>query len=54
MSEDRKAYDICINLYGECTCLLNNRQPCDAMVSLVDNDETAEDERKRMELDEER
>jgi hypothetical protein len=52
MVDDQKARDICINLYGECTCLLNGRAPCEAMLSLVSNDETAEDERVRMALDE--
>ena len=46
---DNDAYDICADLYGECRCEAARREPCDAMAEMVDNGETADDERIRME-----
>ncbi len=42
------AYDICADLYGDCRCKAAGRDPCDAMMDMADNGETADDERKRM------
>ena len=41
--------EICIDIYGECRCVVAGRQPCDAMVALAENGETARDELLRME-----
>lgn len=47
-TEDQKSYGICIELYGECRCLLASRSPCEAMICLAEDGSGADDERERM------
>lgn len=44
-----EAYDICIGIYGECKCAIEFRSPCDAIISLLDNGESASSELERIE-----
>lgn len=46
MSEE--AFAICVELYGECRCVLAGREPCEAMLALVDEGSSAGDEMNRI------
>lgn len=48
VAEAQAAYGICIDLYGECRCLLAERPPCEAMIDMVSDGATADDERERI------
>ena len=43
------AYDLCIELYGNCSCADRGRAPCDAMADMAEDGLSAQDERERME-----
>lgn len=43
------AYDLCVELYGTCSCADKGRSPCATMASMVDEGLSAQDERDRME-----
>ena len=42
------AYDLCIELYGTCSCADAGRKPCDSMADMAEDGLTAQDERDRM------
>lgn len=44
-----EAYDLCTALNGSCACRNAARPPCDSIEHMLENDETAETERDRME-----
>jgi hypothetical protein len=46
--EDLRAKEICTDLYGSCSCFINQRRACKAMLALAENDEDASDERNRI------
>lgn len=43
------AYDLCIEIYGTCSCADAGRAPCDAMVDMAEDGLSSQDERERME-----
>lgn len=48
MGDDLRAKEICTDLYGACSCVINKRPACEAMIALVDEDNNAYDERQRI------
>lgn len=42
---------MCIDLYGKCRCAIADRPPCDAMIDMVENGQSADDERERMDCE---
>jgi hypothetical protein len=48
---DKEAYEICVGLYGSCSCAAASRRPCDAIQALADDGMNADDERYRIEAE---
>lgn len=48
VGDDLRAKEICTDLYGSCSCFISKRRACEAMIALVNNDESADDERQRI------
>lgn len=40
--------EICIDIYGSCSCLLAGREPCEKMLELAEEGVSANDERERI------
>ena len=45
---DSEAYALCRDLNGSCSCATGGKGPCAAIVSMIDEGTTADNERERI------
>lgn len=49
LDPDQRAFGLCADLHGECSCRANRKPACLAILDILDNGGTADDERQRIE-----